>query len=96
MLRNNIFYYYIAPGNGSCKHKCSCLNLVRDNRIGCAVKLVNALNTDNICTGTLNVGSHRVEEVSHVNNMWLFCRILNYSIAFCQNRCKHNVDCSTY
>ena len=44
-----------SPRGGRCKHKGSCLYLVRNYRIFTSMKLCYALYTDNICTGTLYI-----------------------------------------
>ena len=60
------------------------------------MKLINTLNSYNICTGTLYVGSHTVKTVSHIYNMGLFGCIFNYCIAVSKTCRQHNINCRSY
>ena len=95
MLRDNILDCNITLCCHGSAHKCSRLNLIRDNRILCAMQLMHAADTDNIRTCALNIGAHAVKEVCHVNNMRLFRRIFKNCIALSQSCRHHHVDCRT-
>ena len=96
MFRDNILNCNIPASCGSSKHKSSCLDLVRNDRILCTMKFLNTLDTDNISSRTLDVGSHTVQEVRNVYNMRLSRCILDRSTARCHRSCHHNVDRRTY
>ena len=95
MLRNNITDRNITTRSRSSKHKSTCLNLIRNNRILCTVKLLNTTDTDHIRTSTLNIRTHTVQEIGHVNNMRLPCSILNNGTAGCHRSSHHNINRST-
>ena len=71
MLWNYILNCDIPTGSCCSEHKGSCLDLVRNDGILCAVKLLNTLDTDHICTSTFDIGSHAVQEVGNIYYMWL-------------------------
>ena len=88
MLWNYILNCDITTGSCCSEHKGSCLNLVRNDGILCAVKLLNTLDTDHICTSTFDIGSHAVQEVGNVNHMRLLRRIDDCRLPFCARRCQ--------
>ena len=92
MLRDNILYCNISTGCSSSKHKRSRFNLIRNDRVFCTMKFLNSFDTDNICSCTLDVCSHTVQEVGHVYDMWLSRRILDRSTSGCQRSSHHNID----
>ena len=92
MLRNNIQYRYISLCSGCCEHECSCFDLIRDYGIFCSVKALYTTDLDHICTCSPDVGSHAVQEVRNIYNMWLFCNIFQNSKSFCHSCCHHNVN----
>jgi len=60
MLRNDILYHHVAAGDRCRTHKCTCLDLVRDDRIFGSMQLVDAADADHVGSGTLDIGSHAV------------------------------------
>ena len=56
------------------------------------MKSADALDTDNIRTGTLDISPHAVKEVGYIYNMRLPCSIFNNCSSLCHYRSKHNVD----
>ena len=92
MLRNNIQYRYISLCCCCCEHECSCFDLIRDHRIFCSVKALYTTDLDHICTCSPDVGSHAVQEVRNIYNMWLFCNIFQNGKSFCHSCCHHNVN----
>ena len=96
MLRNHVFHHDIALGGCCGKHKGSCLDLVRNDRVLRAMKLLHSADTDHIGSCTLDVGSHAVQEVCHINNMRLTGGVLDDRIALCHGSCHHNIDGRTY
>ena len=87
MLRNNILNHNVAISCRCCKHKRSSFNLVRNNGIGCSMKPLHTFNSDYICTCALNIGSHSIKEVRHINYMWLFSCILQNGIPISETCC---------
>ena len=96
MLGNDILYCYITLGNRCSKHKCTCFDLIRDNGIFCGMKLRNTGNSHYVCTRSLDISTHRVQEIRYIYYMWLLGCILDYSLALCQHRSQHNINRSTY
>ena len=92
MLGNYIFYCNVSACSSRRKHKGSCLDLIRNNRIFCAVKLLHTFYADNVCSGALNVSSHAVQEVSYINYMRLSGRIFDNRASRSHRCCHHNVD----
>ena len=91
VFRDNILDKHIT-GCSRCNHKGSCFYLIRNNRICGSMQFLNALNSDNICTGALDIGTHTVKEIGNVNYMRLLSCILNSRSSLCQACCKHNVN----
>ena len=60
MLRDHIFYGNITAGDRCGTHKCSGLDLIRDDRIVCSVKTSYTFDTDHIRTCAFNVCAHTV------------------------------------
>ena len=96
MLRYNILDKNIAACNCCCTHKCSCFNLVRYNRICCAVKLINTFYSYYICTCAFYVSTHTVKQISYINHMWFLRCILYNCVSFCKYCGKHNVNRSSH
>ena len=95
MLWNNIFHKNITLGSCSSTHKCTCFNLIRDNRIFRSVKLLNSNNSNNICSCTSDVGAHSIQKIGHIYYMWFLSCIFNNSFALSQSCCHHNIDSSS-
>ena len=92
MLGNHVFDCDISHG-GSCRqHKCTCLNLVGDNGVLGTMELLNSSDTDHICTCSLDIGSHAVEEVGNINHMRLLGSILDNCLALCHYCSHHDID----
>ena len=96
MFRNYIFDQNIAACCRCSEHIGSCLDHIRHNRIICTVQHLHTSDTDHIRTGTLDIGTHAVQEVCCIYNVWLFCRIFNNGISFCHRCCHHNINGCTY
>ena len=96
MLWNYILNCDITTGSCCSEHKGSCLNLVRNDGILCAVKLLNTLDTDHICTSTFDIGSHAVQEVGNIYYVWLSGSIFNNRTSWCKRCCHHNIDSCSY
>ena len=96
MLWNYILNCDITTGSCCSEHKGSCLDLVRNDRILCAVKLLNTLDTDHICTSTFDIGSHAVQEVGNIYYVWLSGSIFNNRTSWCKRCCHHNIDGRSY
>ena len=92
MFRNNILYGNISTCCCCCKHEGSCFNLIRNDRILCAVKLLYTFNTDHISTCALNVRTHAVQEIGNVYNMGLSGCVLNNGTSGSQGSSHHNID----
>ena len=60
MLWDDVADQDIALGGSSGYHESTCLDLIRNDRILTGVKTLNAVNTDLVSTGTLDVGTHAV------------------------------------
>ena len=56
------------------------------------MQLLHTLDTDDIGTGTLDAGSHAVQEVGKIHNMRLLRRILNDGIAPGKRGCHDHVN----
>ena len=54
--------------------------------------MLNAPNLDNIGACASNICAHGVQKVCKVNNVRLFCGILDYCQALCLNSGKHEID----
>lgn len=68
------FLIRISPRVGRCsEHICSCLDHIRHNRIICTVQHLHTSDTDHTVPGTLDIGTHAVQEVCCIYNVWLFC-----------------------
>ena len=71
MLGDHIFHRYIALGHRCREHKCARLDLVGDHGILSTMQMGYTLDTDNISSRTLDVGSHTVQKVRQVYHMGL-------------------------
>ena len=60
MLRNHVFYGNIAPGHSCRAHKRAGLDLIRNDGIIGPVQSSDTADTDDIRTGSLDIGSHAV------------------------------------
>ena len=96
MLRNDIFYCDITMCCGCRKHKCTCLNLIRNDRIFRLVQFLNTGNTDHVSSGSADIGSHPVQEICHINDMRLFRCILDDRLSLCHSCCHHDIDGGSY
>ena len=96
MLRNNVLYDNISMCSCCRHHKSSCLNLVWYYRICASMKSLNAPYSYNICTSTLDISSHGIKEVSHINYMWLLSCIFKDSFSISHACCHHKINSSTY
>ena len=96
MLGNDVLHQHIAAGNGCCDHVCSCLNLVRNDGILCAVEFFHPFDTDDICTSAFDIGTHHVQIVCSIYHMGFFCCVFDGCHAFCHGSSQHDVDGSTY
>ena len=96
MLRNNITDRNITTRSSCRKHKRTSLDLIRNDRILRTMKLLNTTDTDHIRTGTLDIRTHAVQEVRHINNMRLPCSILNDRTTSRHRSSHHNIDGSAY
>ena len=83
MLRNNILNNNITMCSCCCHHKCSSLDLIRNNRISTSVKSLNAFDTDYISSCTFNVSTHRIKEIRYINYMRFLSRIFQNSVSLC-------------
>ena len=92
MLRNQVFHTDIAPRNCRREHEGACLNLIRDNRIGGAVKPRHTDNADHIGACALDIRAHAVQKVCDVHNVRFLCRILEYGSSLRECRCHHHID----
>ena len=92
---NDIFNQHISAAGSSSDHISSCFYLVGDNGICAAVKLFCTSDFNNIRACTADIRPHRVKEIRKVNNVRLFCGILNNRKSSCKHCCKHNIDCGT-
>ena len=92
MLWNDILYCDISFCCSRCKHKGSCLNLIRDNRILCLVEFFHTDNPDYIRTCTTDLRTHAVQKVRNIHHMWLFCCVLDNCFSLCHRSCHHNVN----
>ena len=63
--------------------------------ISCS-ETIYADNLDHICSGTLDVGPHLIQELRHINNMRFLRCILNDGHAFGSGCCQHNIDGCTH
>ena len=86
---------YIALGDGGGYHVAACLDLVRNDGIVAAVHLFDAMNFDNVGTGTMHVSAHHVQEVSKVHNVRLTSYVFQNGRALCQHGSQHGVHGST-
>ena len=96
MLRNNVLYSNITLGCCSGKHKCAGLNLIGDDHIFCTVEFLNSLDPDNISTCALDICTHTVKEVGHINNVGFLGSVLENCLTLSQTSCHHNIDGRTY
>ncbi len=92
MLGNDIFYHDITLCRSGCKHKGPRLNLIRNNRVLCLVKLLHTADTNNIRTCTFDIGSHTVQEIRNVYDMWLPRAVLNNRISIRHRSRHHDID----
>ena len=92
MLRDHVSYSHISASSCCREHKSSSLDLIRNNGIFGTVKLLHTFDTDHICTCTLNIGTHAIQEIGNVYNVRLSGCILNNRAAWCQGCCHHNVN----
>ena len=95
MLRDDVMQRYIALGDGGGYHVAACLDLIRNDGIVAAVHLFDAMNFDNVGTGTMHVSAHHVQEVSKVHNVRLTSYVFQNSRALCQHGSQHGVHGST-
>ena len=92
MLRNHIFHRHIALGHCRCEHKRTGFDLIGNHGILCAMQMGNTLDTDHIRTGTLDIGSHAVQEVRQIHHMRFLGRVLDNRGAFRHYRSHHDID----
>ena len=96
MLRNHIEYCHVALCHGCSKHKGTCLNLIRNNRILRPVKSAYTFDLDHIRTCASDISSHAVQEVGNIYYMRLFCHIFKNRHTLCHRSCHHHIDRSSY
>ena len=96
MLGDHVFDGHIPLGHCSCKHKGSCFDLIRNDRIFRAMQLGNTFDPDHICSRSLNGGAHTVQEIGHIHYMRLLCCIFNDRLSFRHSCCQHDINGCTY
>ena len=96
VLGDYVLDCYIAHGSCCCHHKGSGFDLIRDDGVLCTMKLLNALDTDDISTCALYIGSHTVEEVGNINDVRFLSRVLDDGLTLCHSSCHHDVDGGSY
>ena len=89
MIRYSIRNPHVASGNGSCKHKGSCFDPVRNHSVLRTAQMLHAFDFNGIGTGTLDLRSHLVQKIGQVYNFRLLCGILDIGDTFCQD-CRHH------
>ncbi len=94
MLRDQIVDRHVAPGHRGRDHVCSRLDLIRNDRVRISAgQPRNALDSNVIGSGALDVGAHRVQKVRDVDDMGLLSRVFDRRNAFGAGRRKHDIDC---
>ena len=96
MLRDNVFDKRIALCCGNRHHKRTCLDLIRDYRILCAVESVHALDLDNVSTGAHYICAHGVEEVREIDNVRFLGGVFKYGKTLRLDSGEHSVYGSSY
>ena len=94
VLRYYIFKCDITAGRRGRYHKRSRFYLIRNYGIFRAMKLWNTLYLDNISTCAHYICAHWIKEVSKVNYMRLFCRVLDNSQPFRLGTGKKCIYCA--
>ena len=56
------------------------------------MEAADAVDTDHIRSGSLDISAHAVQEVGHVNDVRLLGRILDDRLSDCAGSRHHNVD----
>ena len=92
-----MFWNYIFDENISLcrcrhRHKCSRLDLIRNDRILRSSQLLNTTDTDDIRSGALDICTHTVQEVRYIYNVWLLRSILDRRLSLCKHGCHHDID----
>ena len=64
MLPDSVFNQDITTSHGSSYHKGSCFDTVLDYIVSRTMKFLNTGNGNGLCTSTLNLSSHFIEENS--------------------------------
>ena len=95
MLWNDVLDDSVTFCSGDSDHKSTGFDLIRNNRISSTVEVFNSTNLNNVCTCTHDVCTHRVEEISEVNDMRFFSRIFDDSKSLSFNSCEHSIHGST-
>ncbi|SIA56478.1 Uncharacterised protein [Mycobacteroides abscessus subsp. abscessus] len=91
MFRNCILYQHVSACDSSCYHKGSCLDAVRDDVMDCSEKHVYAFDFDRSCACAFYFCPHFIEEVSEVDNLRLFCNVLDDGCALCKGCSHHDI-----
>ncbi len=82
----------ITPGCRRGNHQGARFNLIRNHCIGRAVKMLLSSDSNDICAGTFDSCAHTVEEVRKINDMRLFCGIINNRGSVCLGSSQHDID----
>ena len=69
-----------------------CLDSIRNNLMETAGQLIHAINRDDVCTRTADIGSHFIQKGCHINNFRFLCGILNRRSPLRMNGSHHNVN----
>ena len=96
MLRDDISDCDITARSRCGKHISARFDLVGDDAVIRPVKLLHAVNTDHIRTGTLDIGAHRIQQICHVHHMGLFRNIFQDRASLCKTGGKHHIYSSAY
>ncbi len=96
MARNKISDGDVSARDRGGNHERARFDLIGDNGIGASVETLDSADPDNIGSGALDVRSHAVKEVRHINDVGLLRAVLENGLALCKNRCEHNIDRRAY
>ena len=81
----------IAVGHGCSNRVGASHNAVRHHAMFTTTKRLNTINNDAGRTSTTNLGTHAVEHVGQVHNLWLACSTFDHCATF-SKRCRtHHV-----
>ena len=91
MLGDNIGDQHVATGRSGGDHKGAGLDLVGDDGVNSAVKLLYAANLDDIGAGAHDVSAHGVQEVCQIYNVRFLGGVFDHRQPSGTNRSQHGV-----